>query len=312
LDADAMNAAYNAVIERFVRWAQAQPDICAARVVGSRATGDADPLWSDLDIEFFTTRPLYYRRHWDWIEHIAPVWGIGPDDDGRQHQRWTARFVHEWTLFTTFDGGLAVDFMITHAWQLVAATWQNRLRPGQRPGPKTKTTVLFDKDERLRRLGDSLSPPTRTSQPGRKPSRDEFAWVVKEFWGAADRAVRKLGRGDLFEAKRITDIGLKNQLVTMLAWHTHAREGWNTALPVHGRYLDTWADPRAVVALRGCYAHYYVADVKRALCATMDLFRWVATETAACLSYDYPAQMDRAMSGWIIKMLPLIRDEKET
>jgi len=44
--------------QRFTAWAQTQPDIRAAMVVGSRARTDhpADE-WSDLDILVITTRP---------------------------------------------------------------------------------------------------------------------------------------------------------------------------------------------------------------------------------------------------------------
>ena len=44
--------------QRFAAWAQTQPDIRAAFVVGSRARTDhpADQ-WSDLDIMVVTTRP---------------------------------------------------------------------------------------------------------------------------------------------------------------------------------------------------------------------------------------------------------------
>ena len=61
---------------------------------------------------------------------------------------------------------------------------------------------------------------------------------------------------------------------------------------MRGRFLEEWADERAVEQLRYAFAHYDEADVWRALVVTMDLFRWVALETAGRLGCPYPALGD--------------------
>jgi hypothetical protein len=48
-------------------------------------------------------------------------------------------------------------------------------------------------------------------------------------------------------------------------------------------------DARAVAALPTVYAHYDERDVWRALTTTMELFRWLAIETADLLGYPYPS-----------------------
>lgn len=54
------------------------------------------------------------------------------------------------------------------------------------------------------------------------------------------------------------------------------------------RFLEEWADPRAVADLVAAFAHYDEEDIWRALLATMDLFVWLERETAAALHYTYP------------------------
>jgi aminoglycoside 6-adenylyltransferase len=58
---------------------------------------------------------------------------------------------------------------------------------------------------------------------------------------------------------------------------------------MRGRFLEEWADARAVAALPAIFAHYEAQDVWRALLATMELFRWLAMETAELLGYAYPS-----------------------
>ena len=58
---------------------------------------------------------------------------------------------------------------------------------------------------------------------------------------------------------------------------------------MRGRFLEEWADARAVESLPAVFAHYDEDDVWRALMATMELFRWLAIETADLLGYSYPS-----------------------
>ena len=102
-----------------------------------------------------------------------------------------------------------------------------------------------------------------------------------------DRQV--LLRGELWIAKSCCDSYLKQLLRQMLEWHTRVRQGAHIDTWMQGRFLDEWADARAVAVLPTIFAHYDEADVWRALMATMKLFRWLALETAEVLGYAYPS-----------------------
>jgi aminoglycoside 6-adenylyltransferase len=60
-----------------------------------------------------------------------------------------------------------------------------------------------------------------------------------------------------------------------------------------------WADPRAVKGLRKAFAHYDEKDVKRALLAAIELFRWLASETARKMNCLYPAEAANQATKWI-------------
>jgi hypothetical protein len=62
---------------------------------------------------------------------------------------------------------------------------------------------------------------------------------------------------------------------------------------------EEWADPRAVRAMRDLFGRYDRDDLWRSLWASMELFRWLGTETAAGLGYRYPRETDEEVTRWM-------------
>ncbi|MFC4553392.1 aminoglycoside 6-adenylyltransferase, partial [Halorussus sp. GCM10023401] len=117
------------------------------------------------------------------------------------------------------------------------------------------------------------------------PSAEEFRERRADCWYHAVWTAKKLRRGEVWTAKSCLDGYLKREcLLPMLGWHTrarHGREPW-----YEGRFLEEWADDRALADLRGTFADYDAEDCWRALFETTDCFEWVADEVADELGYD--------------------------
>ena len=135
--------------------------------------------------------------------------------------------------------------------------------------------------ERLQ--GIQVEPP-----PYRPPAESEFLNLVNDFWYHTVWTGKHLRRGELWWAKSCCDNYLKNLLRQMMEWHTRAAKGEDVDTWMRGRFLEEWADPRAVDSLPAVFAHYHQEDVWRALTETMELFRWLSIETADLLGYSYP------------------------
>jgi aminoglycoside 6-adenylyltransferase len=88
-----------------------------------------------------------------------------------------------------------------------------------------------------------------------------------------------------------------------IEWHAQARTTQSSGIWHNGRFLEQWADPRILEDLAGAFAHYDEADVRRALFATMDLFRWVARETAERLNTPYPALAENKATQLVSSLL---------
>jgi len=160
--------------------------------------------------------------------------------------------------------------------------------------------LLVDKDGRLRSLLDRPLPP---APPAVAPSEGEFVNLTSNFWYHALWSTRHLRRGELWWAKGAVDGLLKQLLGRMLEWHAHATHAEVVDTWLRGRFLEEWADPRAVAELGAAFAHYDAADMARALRSTMALFRWVEDETASLLSFHPPVHGEHAAANLATRLL---------
>ncbi|HEU4759772.1 MAG TPA: aminoglycoside 6-adenylyltransferase [Dehalococcoidia bacterium] len=294
--------------ETFGAWARARPDIRAALVVGSRARDDhpADD-WADLDIIIVATDPRRYLSASDWLEDLGPVWVATRGRTNVADPEW----------LVVFDGAVDVDFVFIPyrqtKWGLRALSLLSR-RPGlMRLLPKGLASqaeerialssdafrrgirVLVDKDGLAAGMRRLFSRPPSY----RPPSRRQFADAVNGFWVMVERTAKKLLRGEVYVVRRWSDSQLREMLLQMVEWHARATRGPDLDTWHDGRFLDEWADPRALQTFADVFARYDRQDSARALLAMMDLFRWLAVETAERLGYPYPADTDAAVTEWV-------------
>ena len=286
----AIESGYARLIQNLVAFAQNEQEIRAVLMIGSRARTDhpADE-WSDLDLLVFATEPKKYVRSGDWVKQIGvPLLTFTEQTPGG-----------DWERRTLFEGGLDVDFAIssTQGLEYIAhnpfpADVVDLLRRG--------TRVLIDKDGLLALVQKQPLPPTVAKPP---PGEAEFLNVVNDFWYHALWTAKHLRRGELWWSKSGLDMRLKELLRKMLEWHAQATHpaGFDTWL--RGRFLEEWADPRALAALPLVFAHYDTEDMARALLATMDLFQWMEQETAKGFQYDGLTAGEQAVTQEVRELL---------
>jgi aminoglycoside 6-adenylyltransferase len=84
-----------------------------------------------------------------------------------------------------------------------------------------------------------------------------------------------------------------------MEWHARATRGWEHDTWHSGRFLSEWTDAETWAALPHSFARFDAADSWHALFATMALFRRLATETAAHLTYHYPHALDEQITRFV-------------
>lgn len=282
---------YEYLIERISHWADTTPDVRAAAIIGSRARTDhpADE-WSDLDVLVFARNPDQFIRSDKWATSLAPCWltFVELTGDGKS-----------WERRTLYEGGLDVDVAFNPA-EWLDGILQQGIPPDHADVIRRGVKVLVDKDGKLAQI---LSMPLPEATLFRKPDEQEFANTVSDFWYHTLWSVKHLRRGELWWAKSCVDMHLKGLLQKMLEWHAHAAKGEAFDTWLRGRFLEEWVDPRAVEQLRNVFAHYDVDDTARALCATMNLYRWLEDETAACWGYTYPLEGEKRTAREAVQLL---------
>ena len=280
---------YDPIIERFCAWAQAQDDIRVAIIIGSqaRANRPAD-RWSDLDMIVVVERPERYLAETDWLNEIGTPrltfierQAVG---DGRERR-------------VIFDPDLDVDFSMVPA-EGIQRILENGLPPELVAIFRRGYRVVMDKDG----IGAQLASFQMDAPAFEPPDEAAFQNLCKDYWYHTVWMVKKLLRGEVWTAQSCLNGYMNRLLLQLLEWHARAHEKADTWH--NGRFLEQWADPRAVDALRHTTATYDPADIWRALQLQMELFRWLAEETAACWRYQYPSDADRYATEWV-KASPL-------
>jgi aminoglycoside 6-adenylyltransferase len=299
------------LLERLVGWARSRRDVRGLALLGSRARALDHPAdeWSDIDVLLLATRPGRYLHTQTWLAALGEPWLTyreGTPVGDRVERR------------AVFDGAVEVDFVVVRSLDIRLAAlalevlrrlpWAARLLPGRAARQLAAISdiahrgmrVLLDKDGVATRLERA---PTAPLLPGR-PTEAEFLEAVHAFWHWPVWAAKHLRRGELWRVKAVSEPRRNEVLLRMLEWHARVRRGWSCDTWDRGRFLEEWADPRAVGALRALFGRYDRDDLWRSVEASMELFRWLAAETAAGLGYRYPRELDQEVTRCVERLRP--------
>ncbi len=265
-------------------WAAEQPDIRAVVRVGSfaRAIRPPDAL-SDLDLILYTATPARYKDWGDWIAGFGPAWVSVPFEHAGD----------ECEQIAIYEGGAKLDMAFFRLERLKQMAEDGALDEVLGRG----YVALLDRDG----LAAQLPPAPDAPPPGDLPDERAYRAAVDHFWYDAAQTAKYLWRGQLWVAK-LLDARLKTSLLAMLEWHARALNGPDCDTWLDGRFMADWADPAVYDALHEAFGHFDAADSRRALGASIALFRRLATETAARLGYTYPAELDARISRFIAQI----------
>ncbi len=141
-------------------------------------------------------------------------------------------------------------------------------------------TVLYDRDGSPRKF----APKPPKAQPA--PSAAEFANVVSGVRLAAVTVAKFIARGDFWRAQRWFANDLHPHLLKLMEWQAQAaaqeRDTWYA-----GRFLDQWADSRAVAALPGVFPQFERESLKAALLALLDVTHWLGEAAASGFGFPF-------------------------
>lgn len=303
----------DALEAKLLAWAKGHEDIRAVIIVGSRARTDhpADD-WADLDVALATTQPKRYHADTGWIAEIAPVWTMYKDPSGT-------------TYHVLFEGGLDAGIAIIPIAPVKLAT---RVLPTLQRHPAISRALPFGVGKGLERQLAAVSEyyrrgyrvlldrdgtaekflslfPPRATTTHKLPRAAQFQQTVDEFWFKVVWTAKHLWRGELWHTRASGSEGrLRELLLQMIEWHAWSTNGAEYETWSDGRFLEEWADPRALAYLPDALPKYDAASMQLGLIESADLFAWLSEETAEYLGFDYSPVLAKTVRRWITEHSP--------
>lgn len=265
------------VVDALIAWAKRSDGIRAMRLTGSRGdpSRHADAL-SDYDVEVFVRDRTPFATDESWISVFGEAmvrWPLHPATTGSN--AWITQLV-------LYRDGVRIDFQITDA------------PPGQTPSLGGAYRVLVDKDDAF---GDAVPEDPFTLHP---PDEETFAARVNAFWWDIVYVPKALCREELNPAKCMLDGAIRfDKLRPLIEWYIGTTVGWDVRTGLSGRWFKRYLPPELWRRYERTFAGAKSDDNWRALYATIDFTRTVATAVAQALSFDYPEETDADVTAYI-------------
>jgi len=272
---------YGSIVQKFRTWAESDPDVRAALIVGSQARTDvpADE-WSDLDIVIFHSDPARLIASIDWFQSFGTVLLSTVESTavgGSRERR------------VLYADGRDVDFSIFPS---TAIPFLTSIPEGVAVLGRG-FVVLLDKDRGLDKLPSIVA--TKFLEPLPPSTEEAFRADVSDFCYHALWTAKKLRRGETWTAKLGCDGYLKQLLRRMIQWNVLVLATERVDVWHEGRFLDQWAPSEVRSLLPETFARYDHDDIARALRATGQLYARLARQIADKRGWSYPADAEVAV-----------------
>lgn len=282
------------VVGRLIRWAREQPLVRALLLTSSRANpsapvdrlSDYDVIAVVPDIQPFTSDEGWVRAYGTPLVRLP----ASAAAEGRESR-------HRLVLY---EDGTKIDYTV----------WPVTLMERVRDAPRLPDVldvgyrVLVDKDD----LTAGLKPPTYTAHIPRKPTEGEFLALVEEFWWETTYVAKNLWRDELLPAKysfeAVITFGL---LRRMLEWSIEIDRAWSLKPGALGQGLKERLKPDIWAEVEATFAGADIEENWEALFRTTALFQRIASAVATDLGYDYPRDLDRRVTAYLLNLRNLER-----
>ncbi len=265
------------VLAALVAWAGRSHNVLAMRITGSRGdpSSVADDL-SDYDIEVFVRDRNAFVDDDSWVNTFGEVmvrWPLQPSST--LSEAWLTQLV-------LYRDGVRIDFQITDQ------------SPSTTPSLGGEYRILVDK---RKAFGDQMPEDPFTLRP---PDEVTFAERVNAFWWDIVYVPKALYRDELNLAKRMLDGTIRfDKLQPLIEWYIGATVGWDIRTGLAGRWFKRYLPPELWRQYEGTFAGAGLDDNWRALFATLDFTRTIATAVAEAMAFEYPEETDASVTDYI-------------
>lgn len=283
------------VIERLVRWGEAEALLRAAILTSSRAIPHAHTdRFSDYDVILILTNIDSFFVDRSWLDAFGSVLALYRDplivERGFQRSAYV----------TQYDDGLKIDFNLWPVELLRQIVAEPQLPREFDAGYQ----VLIDKDN----LTIGLKSPTYRAYIPTSPTESEYHDKIESFFLDTTYVAKFLWRDDLMAAKHILENSLKqDHLRPMFEWRIEIDHNWSLKLGPYGRGLKQWLRQDLWTELEQTYTGAELESNWTALFQTINLMRRVAIEVGEAMGYRYPHELEQRVRTYLHRVKDLDR-----
>ena len=283
------------VIDKLVRWGEAEPLLRAAILTSSRAIPQAHTdRFSDYDVILILTSIDRFFADRSWLEAFGSVLALYRDPLILQRGFQRSAYV------TQYEDGLKIDFNLWPVELLRQIVAEPQLPTEFDAGYQ----ILIDKDN----LTVGLKRPTYRGYIPTPPTEIEYLDKIESFFLDTTYVAKFLWRDDLMAAKHILDNSLKqDHLLPMFEWRIQIDHNWSLKPGPYGRGLkqrlrqDLWAE------LEQTYTGAELESNWTALFQTINLMRRVAIEVGEAMGFHYPDELEQRVKIYLHRVKNLDR-----
>ncbi len=278
------------ILKEVIEWASKNEEVRTVILTGSRAGRKTDvDLFSDYDIEIGVNDLTDFLKNEEWLSIFGEILTlIRQDDDG---------FSMRMVLYKDY---VRIDFKV------YAATYFGQFAEREEL-PKHWDNgyyILIDKNG----ITKSLKPPTHSSFIIKKPTEDEFLFVVNDFWWDTTYVAKSLWRNELYYAKYVLDTIIRvSYLQKMIEWNIGLRHNWEVSTNKNGRFFRRYLSDETWTQLEKTFSGSAMEENWASLSAIIHLFRQLAITIATELHYSYPRKTDVEIGEYLEKIRSLNR-----
>lgn len=266
------------VLQHLVNWAQAETNVRALILNGSRAGSRARvDFLSDYDVVLYVHDWHSFKTSDQWLDNFGVAMIRFPLRPGPTFdEQYLTRLV-------LFEDGLRIDFQITESRQIAPRDYDNGYR------------VLLDKDG----LADSLHTPSYTEFNVTKPLQAEFDELMNEFWWDFTYVPKQLVRNELPFAKYMLDCLLRQTyLHRLIDWFIGSQHDWQVNPGYQGKWYQRYLDDATWLAYTDSFAGADIEENWTALFRVGELFGHLGEALAIQLGYSYPKALDNKITRY--------------
>jgi aminoglycoside 6-adenylyltransferase len=287
----------NEMMNLIINYAKNDNRIRAVYMNGSRTNPNVcKDIFQDYDIVYVVTETASFLRDENWINYFGELLIIQEPDKNDQACGIQRDFVKSYSYLMLFTDGNRIDLHIETDECMRKRFVSEKL-----------TISLLDKDHIL----PAIDPPSDSDYHILMPTEAMYAGCTNNFWWCLQNVAKGIWRDELPYAKGMFERIVRDELDNMVSWWIGSRHDFQVSAGKMGKYFKNYLPASYWSMYEDTYSTADNEPFWDSIFAASKLFRTLAEDVAASLSFTYLIVEDRNMMKYLYAVRNLPSDAKK-